>query len=365
MAGVYISWPFCKQKCTYCNFASGVMPAGMERPYLEALLAEIGSHTWDWQPETLYFGGGTPGLLPVEALQTILGLLPPGAWQEATLEVAPGDLSPGLVRDWRRLGVNRVSLGVQSFVEPEIRRTGRKHTAALVERDVALLRQAGIVNLNIDLIAGLPGQNETTWRESLAWIERLRPPHVSIYMLEVDTESRLGLEILSGGRRYGAGELPSEEEAAGFYDSAVDLLAEIGIHRYEISNFAAPGFRSLHNQKYWRLEAYAGFGADAHSFDGRRRRQNVESAAEYVARWQQGASPCLRVDQARLDEERFFVGLRLLEGIQPTAQDWRRFAGPIHRFVEDGLLERDGDTLRLSRRGVMFSNEVFQEFVSC
>jgi len=340
------------------------MPAEMETRYLEALLAEIRSHRWEWRPETLFFGGGTPSLIPEEALAKIFAALPPAVWAETTLEVAPGDVSPARAHAWRRLGVSRVSLGVQSFVQPEIRRTGRKHSAAMVEREVTLLRQAGIVNINIDLIAGLPGQNLTTWRESLNWLERLRPPHVSVYMLEVDQDSRLGLEVLSGGSRYGARDLPSDEETAILYENAVDRLAGMGIPRYEISNFAAPGSRSLHNLKYWRMEPYVGFGADAHGFDGRRRYRNVESAAEYVARRQRGLSPCHSVEQARLGEERFFVGLRLLDGVRPAPDDWQRFAAPIRRFMEDGLLEREGDTLRLTRRGVMISNEVFQEFVA-
>jgi oxygen-independent coproporphyrinogen-3 oxidase len=257
-----------------------------------------------------------------------------------------------------------VSLGVQSFIDAELRLTGRRHNAAAVASDVAVLRAAGIAEINIDLIAGLPRQTRDSWRESLDWVERLAPPHVSVYMLEVDEDSRLGLEILDNGSRYGASERPSDELTVEFYESAVDRLAALGVPRYEISNFARPGHESLHNLKYWHLEPYAGFGADAHSFDGHIRRQNAEGVAEYVARISASQSPCISECAAHADEERFFVGLRLSEGVPTGPADWLRFGDPIHRFLDAGLLERDGSRIRLTRQGVLLSNEVFQEFVS-
>ena len=265
---------------------------------------------------------------------------------------------PKKARAWAAAGINRVSLGAQSFVEGEIRRTGRKHTAQTIAGDIETLRGAGIANYNIDLIAGLAAQTEASWRESLNWIERLQPPHVSVYMLEIDDDSRLGHELLLGGARYFASETPSEEQTAAFYEMAVERLAKFGIARYEISNFARPGFESRHNLKYWKLEPYAGFGADAHSFDGRMRAQNPESAQAYVESHIGQSTP------ANLAEERFFVGLRLMEGIRPESAEWLRFAEPISRFIDAGLLERADGMLRLTSRGVMLSNEVFQEFLT-
>jgi oxygen-independent coproporphyrinogen-3 oxidase len=364
MAGVYISFPFCSQKCTYCNFASGVFPRELARRYVKAVRAEIQSHSWRWQPETVYLGGGTPGDLDPADLAGLLAAVPGGPWTETTIEAAPGSIRSEKAREWRKLGVNRVSLGVQSFVRREMARTGRKHTAEIVERELAVLREAGIGTFNIDLIAGLPGQTEQSWRESLEWIERLGPPHVSVYMLEVDEDSRLGREILRHGSRYGADEVPPEDTIAGMYEAAVEFLRSIGLHRYEISNFARPGWESRHNLKYWRLEPYAGFGADAHSFDGRTRAQNVETAAEYVSRIERGESPRLEETPANVADERFYVGLRLASGIHPSAEDRTRFSRPIRRFLDEGLLEADGEMLRLSERGVLLSNEVFQEFIS-
>jgi len=355
--GVYVSYPFCAQKCTYCNFASGVFPRELEQRYRLALAAEISEHSWPWQPETVYLGGGTPSTLPPDELASFLIAIPGRPWLEATIEAAPGSITPEKARAWASLGINRVSLGVQSFVENELRRTGRRHTAAIVAADVAILREAGIPNLNLDLIAGLPGQTAASWRESLDWIERLAPPHVSVYMLEVDEDSRLGKERLLGGVRYGAADVPSDDLTADLYEFAVERLAALGIPRYEISNFARIGFESRHNLKYWTLAPYVGFGADAHSFDGAMRQQNPESIEDYLAHTPAAAEP------GDPDHERFFVGLRLSAGIRPSREEWVRFSKPIQRFVDQGLLESADGALRLTNRGVMLSNEVFQEFL--
>lgn len=366
MPGVYISYPFCAQKCTYCNFASGVFPRDLEAPYREALAREIRAHAWEWTPETVYLGGGTPSNLAPDALRELLELIPGRPWAEATIEAAPGNIAPDAARAWSRAGIQRVSLGVQSFVEKELRRTGRTHTAQIVAAEIAVLHAAGIHNINIDLIAGLSGQTEASWRESLDWVERLAPEHVSIYMLEVDEDSRLGKEMLLGGVRYGALDTPSDDRTADFYELAVERLAALGIARYEISNFARPGFESRHNLKYWKLESYIGFGADAHSFNGRTRHQNLESMVDYLSVASHAANQAANHvnDVPHLSDERFFIGLRLSAGIRPDPEEWRRFDAPIHHFLNAGLLETDGATLRLTNRGVLLSNEVFQEFLN-
>lgn len=363
LAGIYISWPFCAQKCTYCNFASGVFPREMESRYLDGLIQEIASHQWDWTPETLYIGGGTPSAMEAGTISRLLSAFPQAAWREATIEAAPGTLTSERVEAWRSAGINRVSLGVQSFVQPELARTGRRHNAQIIESDIALLRTNGIENINIDLIAGLPGQTEASWAESVSATLRLDVPHVSVYMLEVDEDSRLGSEILLGGKRYGAMDVPSDDQIATFYESAVRWLNAHGICRYEISNFARRGFESIHNLKYWKREPYIGFGADAHSFDGAKRRQNVESVQEYVARMERGAAVQCEETTANADEEKFFVGLRLSEGVQADQQDWQRFGPAFERFLAAGVMERANGHLRLTARGVMVSNEIFQEFI--
>jgi oxygen-independent coproporphyrinogen-3 oxidase len=355
--GVYISYPFCAQKCTYCNFASGVFPRDREPLYLEALSSEIRAHRWVGTPDTVYLGGGTPSNIAPDALCDLLAVIPGAPWAEATIEAAPGNITSALAQTWVDAGINRVSLGVQSFVGREIRRAGRRHTAQIVADEVARLRVAGIRAINIDLIAGLSGQSESSWGESLDWVERLAPEHVSVYMLEVDEDSRLGKELLFGGVRYGALDTPSDDAIAAFYEIAVERLGAMGIARYEISNFARPGHESSHNLKYWRLEPYVGFGADAHSFDGVTRSQNGETVDDYLAGRGRSTEPAA-------GDERLFIGLRLTGGIRPNPADWRRFGQPIRRFLDSGLLETDGDTLRLTNRGVLLSNEVFQEFLT-
>ena len=363
LAGIYISWPFCAQKCTYCNFASGVLPRELEASYTSALLKEIAGHQWEWKAETLFIGGGTPSGMESAELTRLLQAFPAPAWREATLEAAPGTLTRERIVAWRDAGINRVSLGVQSFIKSELARTGRKHNAQVVESDVSLLREHGIDNINVDLIAGLPGQSAASWRESVDAALALDVPHLSIYMLEVDEDSRLGSEILLGGKRYGASDVPSDDQIGDFYESAVERLAANGIHRYEISNFAQPGSESVHNLKYWTRAPYIGFGADAHSFDSTRRWQNVESVREYVGRSEHGES--VRAEMTSPDplEEKFYVGLRLSAGVHANEQDWQRYGATFEYFLATGILERANGNLRLTPRGVMVSNEVFQEFI--
>ena len=352
MAGVYLSYPFCAQKCTYCNFASGVLPRELESRYVETVLGELRSTAWPWTPETVYLGGGTPSSMDPAALASWLAAIPGGPWREATLGAAPGSIDHAKARAWAGAGINRVSLGVQSFVTRELARTGRKHTAATVESDVAILREAGIESISVDLIAGLPGQTAASWEESLGWIEHLGVPHASIYMLEVDEDSRLGREILLGGKRYGASDVPGDDEIADMYETAVERLK---LGRYEISNFAKPGFESIHNLKYWKREPYLGFGADAHSFDGHWRSKTEESASTYV-------DQPVATDRTPADAtgERFYLGLRLSQGIE----DWSGFEDVVDRFVSNGLLEIAGRRLKLTNRGVLLSNEVLAEFVA-
>lgn len=352
MPGVYLSYPFCAQKCTYCNFASDVLPRDLEAPYADRLLRQIRETRFPWTPETVYWGGGTPSLMDLDAFRAVMQAIPGRPWREATMEAAPGSLTAERVAAWRDAGIDRVSLGVQSFVTPEIRRTGRKHDRGIVERDVALLQDAGIRKINIDLIAGLAGQTRESWRESLDALLQLAPDHASVYMFEVDEDSRLGNEMLLGGVRYGASDVPSEELTAELYETAVDTLAAAGLARYEISNFALAGAESAHNLKYWRREEYLGFGADAHSFAAEERWAYTDDVRAYI----ETADPIVERTHAVKEEERFFLGLRLREGIDAADV-------PHLHFEDDGLLERVDGRLRLTRRGVLLSNEVFAEFI--
>lgn len=360
MAGVYLSYPFCSQKCTYCNFASGVLPAGLELRYLEALRTEIERHEWRFHPETVYLGGGTPSRIGREDLARLLAAVPGRPWQEATIEAAPGGITAETARGWREAGISRVSLGVQSFDSRELRQTGRRHDAETVIREVEILRGEGISNINVDLIAGLAWQTASSWEASLDHVLRLGVPHVSVYILEVDEDSRLGLEVLNNGPRYGAANLPGEEQAAEHYQQAVDKLAAEGIRRYEISNFARPGAESRHNLKYWRLEPYVGFGSDAHGFDGSVRPRNTDDPVRYVEAVEHGAPPCVEQSPAS-PRERLWVGLRLAEGVAIPSAEFEALG--LERFAGAGLLVHEDGVARLTDRGVLLSNEVFQALI--
>ncbi len=364
-AGIYISVPFCAQKCTYCNFRSNVYARDLRSAYLRCLADEIGGAA----PEpggTLYFGGGSPSLLEPEEFSALIAEIPHRDWTEATIEVAPGEATVERVRTWAESGVDRVSLGVQSFAPEVARAAGRRHDPQTVQSEIRSLASAGIGNVSVDLIAGLAHQSVATWRRSLEWVERLAVDHVSVYMLEVDDASRLGRELRAGGHRYGAREVPEDDEILDLYLFAVERLRGLGYERYEVSNFARPGKRSHHNLKYWRMEPYWGFGSDAHSFDGRQRWSNVPSAPEYVERVSQGRSPLATFEELapeRLLEDRVLTGLRTLDGICLQPDEWRKLAPQADTLAARGWLRAEAPWMRLTDRGLLFADEAVAELL--
>src|SRR5215813_3538261 len=276
--GIYISVPFCRSKCTYCNFASGVFSAAQMGQYVDRLIADAGAaravaaeHGAELpeSADSIYLGGGTPSLLPPDELKRLFVALRQdfliGRDAEITVECAPGTLTEEIIAALKDCGVNRVSLGVQSFVDQEAASVARLHTRQKTLADIARLRAAGISNINVDLIAGLPHQTRESWRDSLNQAIETGVPHLSVYMLEVDEDSRLGRELIAGGTKYHAHFVPDDDLTAGFYETACERLNDAGIAQYEISNFARAGFESRHNLKYWTRQPYLGFGVDAHS----------------------------------------------------------------------------------------------------
>jgi oxygen-independent coproporphyrinogen III oxidase len=375
--GIYIQVPFCQTKCTYCNFHTGVVSRDRYEPYAQAVCREITEAARSVGPtaDTVYFGGGTPSLLEPAALGRVLDTLRRTHLTEsleATLEADPETITAQKASEWFAVGFNRISLGVQSFDDGELRSAGRMHQRADICRAAQSLREAGFTNISMDLIAGLPHQTEESWERSVGELLRLRPEHISIYMLEIDEGSRLGRESLAGGSRYSAGAIPAEDRMVDFYESACEHLAAEGYEHYEISNWALPGRRSRHNSKYWRREPYLGFGAGAHSFDGSRRWANVHDAASYVRSIGQGISPREQVETVtpvQALEEEFFLGLRQLEGIDLARIERKydrsladRFATVLGRIADlrsSGLVELDGTRLRLAPERLAVSNEVF------
>jgi oxygen-independent coproporphyrinogen III oxidase len=391
--GLYISIPFCRSKCTYCNFASGVYPASEHARYVERLIADMrasGAFAAQMAVElprsvdSIYFGGGTPSVLEPELVEQLFAAIraqfsvEPNA--EITVECAPGQIADATLAALAAAGVNRVSLGVQSFIDREAQISGRLHSRAIVFDDLQRLRAAGIANLNVDLIAGLAGQTLDSWNTSLAALLETGTSHASIYMLEVDEDSRLGREMLAGGARYHAELVPTDDAIARMYETAIDTLARAGLAQYEISNFARPGSESLHNRRYWERRPYLGLGLDASSAL-RATSEAGESGPGYVLRatttddlraYLDAAEPAETawLSPARQYEEAWFLGLRMNEGVRLAALRAEFGAEPVERalasvreLAERGLIETDADTVRLTPQGRLLSNDVFQEFL--
>jgi oxygen-independent coproporphyrinogen-3 oxidase len=384
--GVYISVPFCRSKCTYCNFASGVYPAGDHERYVARLIQDLTSAKGEASQmradlpqtvDTVYLGGGTPSLLAPELIRRLFAALRERfaveAGAEITVECAPGQLADGTLEAMAESGVNRVSLGVQSFIDREAHETGRLHSRAVVLDDLRRLGAAGIANLNVDLIAGLPGQTFASWDESLSLLIDCGIPHASVYMLEVDEDSRLGREMLNGGTRYRAGLVPGDEAIARMFETAIDRLGEAGIEQYEISNFARSGFASRHNMRYWERRPYLGLGLDASSaLYGEDsfvlRTKTTDDLNAYLDNREAPETAWLSLD--RQMEEAWFLGLRLNAGVDVAVLEQEfgqeRVAPGLRaaeRLTDDGLVMIGGGRVRLTARGRLLSNDVFQEFL--
>ena len=408
--GIYVSIPFCRSKCTYCNFASGVFPALDHARYVERAITELtGARAWarsvgaelPRRVDTVYLGGGTPSLLAPELLaqlfMTLRAEFDLDADAEITMECAPGQLADATLHAMVAAGVNRVSLGVQSFVDSEAHASGRLHSRAVVEADLRRLRAAGITNLNVDLIAGLAGQTLASWEESLGVLIASEVPHASVYMLEVDEDSRLGREMLKGGARYRAGLVPNEDTIARMYEKAIERLEAAGLRQYEISNFSRPGFESRHNLRYWQRRPYLGVGLDASSMllapglvsgrDFSRAETDVQSSGalapvggfvlratttDDLSAYLTGAGivETQRLAPVQQHEEAWFLGLRTNAGVDVAAlraEFGEELLEPaletVKHLAEDELLVFNGARARLTARGRLISNEVFQEFL--
>jgi len=387
--GIYVQVPFCASKCSFCNFSSRVEPSSLFGRYSDALEREIdrlpvhyealalGEKIFALPVETVYFGGGTPPLLGVERLEKIVRALHrrfemPCAG-EFTMEVTPGSADHEFLARALGMGVNRLSIGAQTFQDQELRAVGRLHSASDTQELVKQARCAGFTNLNIDLVAGLPHQTAESWRGNLEAVLRLAPQHISLYLLEIDEKSRLGREVMHCGSRYHAPAVPGEEFMADAYETGREALRREGYIQYEISNFARRGYESRHNLKYWQLAPYLGLGAGAHSFDGISRWANLDSPESYIKQLASGRAPIAdlrRLSPEEQVEEFFFLGLRQAQGISLEAARKQfgedllsRWQGRIEMLTENGFLTTRGDNFRLAETAYLVSNEVFQEFI--
>ena len=374
LAGLYIHIPFCRSRCSYCDFATGIYQGELAARYVRAVVDEIvSSRDAGARVDTIYFGGGTPSLLTPAQLDQLLSVLHRrfdfDSETEITLEMNPGTVSRDQLRAFRELGVNRASFGAQTFDDAELAKLGRSHTSTETLKTFDELRATGFDNVSFDLIAGLPGQTFLGWQRNVEQSLALQPEHLSFYLLEVHSGTPLADHI-----RRGLQPAPDEDLAAVMYEWMLERAAAAGYEHYEISNLSKPGFSSRHNTKYWTGAPYFGFGCSAHSFDGHSRRwSNQRDVLRYVEGIEQHKSPVVEeqtLSDADLRAEKLFLGMRMMRGVD--LREYSELFGvdlreehrdELDRFRDAGLVEFDGDLIRLTRNGALMSNEVFAAFV--
>ena len=361
--GVYVHIPFCEQRCYYCAFTVAVSPRQTYEPYVHRLIREIRLSEFTEQPETIFFGGGTPSILDGKSIEEILEALPKGA-REISLEANPGTLTDTKLEEYRRAGVNRISLGAQSFHDEDLKNAGRLHSAADVFRDIESLRRHGFDNVNVDLISGLPQQRLEVWRKNLDRLEDVRPEHVSIYMLDVEERSAWGKDQSN---------IPDDDVFVRFYMEAAERLHAAGYVHYEISNWALPGFECGHNLKYWTGVPYRGFGVSSHSYDNRRRFWNTASLNEYAEMLDRDQLPTSGEEELTREmrlEEAFLIGLRRTCGFDiwqiaaelgvQYSQEW---FDRLCELEDAGWVHFDGKFLKLAPGGWLVANGVTEELL--
>jgi oxygen-independent coproporphyrinogen-3 oxidase len=371
--GLYLHIPFCSSICNYCNFNRGLFDPALKARYVDALDAEIRRSVERGRgADTIFFGGGTPSLLePGEIARLITACRETFALAgdaEITLETNPETSSSDRMERFRAAGVNRISFGVQSFREPELKRLGRIHTADRAIAAVGEARHAGIDNISLDLMMWLPQQSPDDWQESVETLIGVGPEHASLYLLELYPNAPLKEEMARAGWS-----LAPDDDAAEMYLWSLERLDRAGYRQYEISNVARPGRESRHNLKYWTDGEWAAFGCGAHATIAGVRSRNVASTEDYVRRIGEGqtaVSEERRLTAAERLEEALFTGLRLAEGLdidgigrRYDVDVWKRFGPRLVPYVEAGLLVRAGSNLRLTRDGMLLANEIMAVFV--
>ncbi|HEY1403819.1 MAG TPA: radical SAM family heme chaperone HemW [Pyrinomonadaceae bacterium] len=398
-AGIYIHIPFCRSRCSYCDFATGAYEGQLAECYVSALTTEISTFNFAPAPDalasrnattgdvsahaaradavadvdTIYFGGGTPSLLTPAQIERILRAVGErfrvADDAEVTMEMNPGTVTSETVAGYRACGINRASFGLQTFDDEQLRRLGRTHTAADARRTLSILRAAGFDNVSFDLIAGLPGQTLAQWARNMDDALALRPAHLSLYLLEVHEGTPLADQL-----RQGRWPQPDADVAAEMYQLLIERTRAAGYEHYEISNFCLAGREARHNLKYWTNAPYYGFGSSAHSYDGARLRwSNERDAARYVELIEGRGAAVVETNELSARDagaEALFLGLRLMRGVDLKAHRelfdvdvQSEYAADLSRFQAARLIELDGDLLRLTRSGVLLSNEVFAAFV--
>lgn len=360
MNGLYLHLPFCRQKCRYCDFASFAGKEDLIKDYLSALDKEA-SFFPSQKFDTLYIGGGTPSLLSAQQLERLCENIarrfgPVSSFSESTLEANPESLTEDKLHVLKNAGINRLSLGLQSFDDASLKRIGRVHNVKMFLSAYEAARRAGFDNISVDLIAGLPEQMEKIFLEGLKRLASLKPQHVSVYGLQVEE----GTPFYEEGIQADDDLLRAELEQTHFF------LQEKGYAHYEISNFAQPGRESKHNMNYWRNGEYLGLGCAAASYQNGVRRANVSDVREYLCRIDLGKSPQEFAEELAgkaKEGETVMLGLRMLSGVRLSAIQKQFFAREIRSLVRRGLVEQNGDLLKLTFEGMFLANQAFMAFV--
>ena len=374
MLGLYLHIPFCAAICNYCNFNRGLLDEAVKRRYVDAITAEIRAAAEPATPiDTIYFGGGTPSLLAPSEVARILDACRDSfrldAEHEITLEANPETVTGDTLSGYRAAGVNRLSYGVQSFDDRELKRLGRLHSADTARQALATARDAGFDNVSLDLMMWLPEQTIEQWLASVDALVAARPEHASLYLLEVYPNAPLKEDMARAGWS-----LAPDDDAATMYLEALARLDAAGYEQYEISNVARPGRRARHNVKYWQDGAWLGFGCGAHSTRDGIRWRNVTVTMDYIQRVADGRPVVAErrvLDPDDRIEEALFTGLRLAEGLDLAGfgtrygvDVWGRYGGELQRFVEAGVLIHEPQRrLALTRSGMLLANEVMAVFI--
>lgn len=373
MAGLYIHIPFCKTRCVYCGFYSSTC-SSLQGEYVEALCRELAlrrNYIKGENVETIYLGGGTPSQLSVPELNRIFEciygnyVVKDGA--EVTLEGNPDDMVPDYVAGLRSLPVNRISMGVQTFDDEKLKFLRRRHSSKEALKAVDNCRKAGFSNISIDLIYGLPGEDDGAWKKDMETAIALRVPHLSAYCLMFEEGTPL-FRLLKAGKV----KEESDEQNLRYYTALMERLEDAGYEHYEISNFCLPGFRSLHNSSYWSGKRYLGCGASAHSYDGVSRQWNVASLTDYIASINKGVIPYEK-EELSLQERYNDVIVTRLRTMEGLSLSWlrRNFGLELYDYclknaglsLRDANLEINGDYLRLTRKGIFISDDIMSDLL--
>jgi len=372
LLGLYLHIPFCSHICNYCNFNRGLFDAGLKARYVAALETEIRRAGDGGAADTIFFGGGTPSLLAPDEIGSVIQSLRDRvaltAGAEITLETNPETVDREKLERFREAGVNRISFGVQSFQDAELKRLGRIHSADRARAAVREARAAGFDNVSLDLMMWLPGQSVDGWLGNVDALVEAGPDHASLYLLELYPNAPLKEDMARAGWS-----LAPDEEAAEMYLRAMERLERAGLEQYEISNVARPGLASRHNLKYWTDGEWLAFGCGAHSTRGGVRWKNVSATGDYIDRVTAGLS--LVTERRELSaserlEDALFTGLRLVAGLDLEAIDrqygtdvWKRFGPALAPFLTEKWLILEGSRLRLTRDGMLMANEIMAVFV--